>query len=158
MESDYRFLLRAGELGLSRIELCNRDSPFLARDEWQTYIWMGYSGEPKPRSDKLQQVVSPTSDTENHSTTSPSIRKPSMMSDDKNKGTSSRSNSKNNSDTTDTDSIDQLIEQATALKGKLKDLQSEMQDLITSLRTQKKQSRIVRSTIDSLQKLNSLQV
>jgi uncharacterized protein (UPF0335 family) len=55
------------------------------------------------------------------------------------------------------DTVEQVIERATMVKTKLKDLQSEVQDLITALRGQKKQAKIVRNTIDSLQRLNTLQ-
>jgi uncharacterized protein (UPF0335 family) len=55
------------------------------------------------------------------------------------------------------DTVEQLIERATMVKTKLKDLQSDVQDLITALRGQKKQAKIVRNTIDSLQRLNTLQ-
>lgn len=58
----------------------------------------------------------------------------------------------------DASEIDQLIDQATVIKGRLKDLQTELQDLITALRGQKKQAKLVRNTIDSLEKLKTLQV
>jgi hypothetical protein len=69
-----------------------------------------------------------------------------------------KTSSDSTSAVTDTDPADQLIEQATGIKTKLKDLQTDLQELINSLKSQKKQARLVRATLDSLQKLKTLKV
>jgi hypothetical protein len=155
INTDRRYLQRVADLGLLKIELRDQNTPLVARTQEQTYVWMGFSGDPKPRPKNIEQIESPTKPTKSRSTIQPPTRKPKPMSKN---GTSQTSKSQSSNESNDSDQIDQMIEQATTIKSQLKELQSELQNLITALRNQKKQARIVRSTIDSLQKLNTLQV
>jgi hypothetical protein len=146
--TDAGYLARVHHLGLSRIEVGDEKTPFVARDSQQTYLWMGLSGQPTPRPKNIPQLASPTR--------GPGRTPVPATTSEEQPMTKSSTNDKNTAD--DTSELDQLIDQATAIKGQLKDLQSDLQTLITALRAQKKQARLVRNTIDSLEKLKTLQV
>lgn len=146
VETDACYLSRLHDLGLSRIEVGDENSPFVARDSQQTYLWMGLSGKPTPRPKTIEKIVSPRRRQTRRSPQPPKLKEPTMP-----------QNSTSPPKPEETSEIDQLIEHSTRIKTKLKDLQMEMQELITTLRGQKKQAKIVRNTIDSLQKLNTLQ-
>jgi len=149
-ESDVCYLSRLHDLGLSRVEIPTGNSPFVARDSQQTYLWMGLSGEPSPRPENITRVASPRMRGAG-SLSQPSPRKRNVMTKPKTTPSSS------SEPAAEIDTVEQVIERATMVKTRLKDLQSEVQDLITALRGQKKQAKIVRNTIDSLQRLNTLQ-
>ncbi|MBD3675000.1 MAG: hypothetical protein HUJ26_15895 [Planctomycetaceae bacterium] len=149
-QTDVTYLARLPDLGLSRIDICDH-LLFVARDSSQTYLWRGLSGDPSPRPEEIERVASPRRRGEAVSALSTSNRKQNVM-------PKPASQSKTSAESaSEIDTVEQLIERATTIKSNLKDLQSEVQDLITALRGQKKQAKIVRNTIDSLQKLNTLQ-
>jgi hypothetical protein len=150
-ETDVGYLSRLHELGLSRVEIPKGNSPFVARDAEQTYVWMGLSGKPSPRPENITRLASPRMRGAGSVSSSTPKRKPTVMTKPKTTPASSCEPA------AEIDTVEQLIERATAVKTKLKDLQSDLQDLITALRGQKKQAKIVRNTIDSLQRLNTLQ-
>jgi uncharacterized protein (UPF0335 family) len=150
-ESDVDYLSRLHDLGLSRVEIPTGSSPFVARDSQQTYVWMGLSGKPSPRPENITRVASPRMRGAGSVSSSTPKRKPTVMTKPQTTPPSSCEPA------AEIDTVEQLIERATTVKSKLKDLQSEVQDLITALRGQKKQAKIVRNTIDSLQRLNTLQ-
>jgi hypothetical protein len=159
IDCDRRYLGRLADFGLSRIEIGALETPLVARNERHTYLWMGLSGDPTPRPGNLEQIVSPRRETGPEPDTSPSHRKEPLLTKHNDKTRQSASHDSNGATAaTETDPVDQLIEQANQIKTKLKDLQTELQDLITALKSQKKQARLVRTTLDSLQKLNTLQV
>lgn len=121
VETDAGFLSRLHDLGLSRIEMGDEKTPFVARDSQQTYLWMGRSGKPTPRPKSITQLASPTRVSARSPVPVPTPKENHMT----------KSSTANKDDASE---IDQLIDQATVIKGRLKDLQTELQDLITALR------------------------
>ena len=61
LETNPGYLQTALELGITRFEFQGPQSPLLGRSRETTYLWMGLSGDPTPRPDELEEIVSPLS-------------------------------------------------------------------------------------------------
>lgn len=157
-----RFLTRATKLGFRNIELAGPETPAHCRDETRVYAWALLGQGDRVKADTpTTRIESPVAAKATvRSAAIPSKRSPiPTMSEHK---TSANGNGRNNvacdsapDPTTELDN-GSPVERAEALRDSLKVSLARTRDLIQSLKRQKKQSRIVESTLASLRQLQTV--
>jgi hypothetical protein len=169
-----RFLLRAVQLGFTEIELAAPNAPARCRDDRRAYVWavldaesaippagnairvLSTAGEmPASRlkpTRRNRTVATNNNDTNGEKHSSLASPKPTAANDgtSKVKGVHRAGRKAIRQQTPD------LIEQAEGLRGALRELLGKTSDLLTALKQQRRQSRLVRSTLASLRVLEKV--
>jgi len=150
------YLKRAMQLGFRSIDLFDPEAPVCCRDQRRSYVWalLGKDGAVKPDTAAVR-IESPAG-TPASPTSPPQSRRSSNSMSQRN-----QSNGHSNSDgaaNDETNSTTSLIEQAETLKNSLQESLSQTRELIAALKKQKKQSRLVQSTLASLRQLQTSDV
>lgn len=135
-------LLRALKLGFTEIEITRADVPLCCRDRQRTYVWMPHSeASSRPASSPSPTPVppfSPSTLTREVSTVPENGSKPSL-----------------NGDSNLSATHDPLTE-AEAIRGLLTEAQSRLSRLIAALKQLRRQSRALRTAVQSLRELPPL--
>ncbi len=163
--TERRFLTRAAALGLTEIEIADPEQPLVARNDSHIYVWVPLSKDlAVPHSDDALQIPSPQGDT---STPEPqpqpqprTERKLTPMTSPRNE-TQERSNGQAEPQTVAANDASHaragsVIEEAQALKDALHDAYGRASRLVAALKAQRRQSRIVASTLASLRQLQQI--
>ena len=150
------FLARAMKLGFRDVRFTGPEAPAFCRDQNRQYLWalLGKAGAIQPHGSAVR-IESPT-DPVSPSKSQPQPRRtPVTMSQPKNNRTNG--NGKHNGDSApESNGTTSLIEQAETLRDSLQDVLSQTRELIAGLKRQKKQSRLMKSTLASLRQLQSI--
>ena len=155
MHSNRKFLARALELGFNQVHFNGPEAPVLCYDDRRRFLWAVL--DPKsaiPRSNDAISIVSPAASPSTEVTSSPARRtvvsqKPvaaATVVDSTPRAVSKPQESNRAS----------AIEQATALRDSLRCATSAAHQLLRSLKQQKRQARIVESTLASLKQLQKV--
>lgn len=150
------FLARAAKLGFREIELDGAEAPAQCRDANRVYVWAVLGKDDPVRAGKnVIRIESPAATEPAVQSTTNRIERsqnPAM--------TASKTNPNGNGRTTQAAATEtevaSPVEQAEALRDSLNDALGKTRELIRSLKRQKKQSRIVESTLASLRQLQSV--
>lgn len=145
------FLARAAGLGFGEVHVFPDHGKVLCEDGHRQYVWMTLAAEAMSTAEPaaVARIVSPRVKPANPKTPQPR--------------TSNRMKSSNttkpdaNGNTDEQSGIDGMIEQAEALKSCLKDLQTQTSELLTGLKRHRKQSKLVKSTLQSLKQLQDIE-
>ena len=156
-----RFLARALRLGFQELVVYGAKMPVMCQDEDRRYVWAVLDPESalKPSQEAIR-IASPAAASDADSkppsvtrrrqipvTETPSEKNGSAAAPEPRTKASSKSES--------AEGID-LLEQAEAVKAALRDAHTKVSELISSLKRQQKQFRLVQSTISSLQQLKAI--
>jgi len=150
------FLARAMKLGFRDVHLSGPEMPAFCCDETRQYLWalLGKEGAIKPH-EQATRIESPGN------SSSPSISQPrtrrtpvTMPKPQENNGSAKR----NGQTTAETNGTNSLIEQAETVRDSWQEALSQTRELIGALKRQKKQSRLMRSTLASLRQLQTVDV
>jgi hypothetical protein len=169
-----RFLLRAVQLGFTEIELAAPNAPARCRDDRRAYVWAVLDAESaiKPADNAIRVLstagampasrLKPTrrnrtvamsnNDTNREKGPGPALPKPSTD----NAGASKVKAVHRAGRKAIRQQTPDLIEQAEGLRGSLRELLGKTNDLISALKQQRRQSRLVRSTLASLRELEKV--
>lgn len=156
MNTNRNLLARALALGFRQVRFIAPDQPAFCRDGDRTFVWAPLSPDGAVTATKnTNRIESPQRSASKVVTkATPTTRRPiPTMSETKNNGNGRKADVPANVNEADTSSP---IEQAEALRDSLKDALGKNRELIRSLKTQKKTSRIVESTLASLRQLQSV--
>jgi hypothetical protein len=135
---DRRYLVRALQLGFSEILVESPDKPLLCKDSRRTFVWM-------PLSD-AQAVTSTRPARKPATPPAPPPRTNDMPASNDNRGQEQRNGSEPHP-------MADPIAEAEALRLQLQEALSRTSRLITALKQQRRQGRIVKTAIDSLRRL-----
>ncbi|REK28165.1 MAG: hypothetical protein DWQ41_06225 [Planctomycetota bacterium] len=146
--SNRQFLARALNLGFREVSLPKSGSTACCLDGERSYVWalLDEHSVVKPGK-QMERIVSPTPSTES---SPPANHQPKAKRNRMPQATSQNQNGSQDA------GIDTLIEQAEDLKSSLKDSLGKVNEFVTALKRQKKQARLVRSTLASLKQLQTL--
>ncbi len=152
------FLTRAAELGFREIYLNNAEAPAYCQDDRRTYIWMllGAEGAVTANSQTIQ-ICSPV----NSSTHNPKQRTTTVMTTSQpttSQPTTPRPVEARPATTVngEPDPTPTLLTQAEALRDSLSRALSDTRDLITLIKRNQKQNRLVETTLRSLKQLEHI--
>ncbi len=152
LSSNRRYLARAISLGFREVHLNSADSPVLCQDERRRYVWalLGKEGVIEPSDDAIVTVspiasqttpiAVPRIKTVNETTNGPTPAKSSVRRALPGESAKTKSS----------------LEQAIALRDSLRNAASAAHQLVRSLKQQKRESRIVASTLASLKQLQKV--
>jgi hypothetical protein len=169
-----RFLLRAVQLGFTEIELAAPNAPARCRDDHRAYVWAVLDAESatKPADNAIrvlstasempasrlkptrrnQNMATNNNDTNGEKHSSPASPKQLTA----NAGASKVKAVHRASRKAPRQQTPDLIEQAEGLRRSLRELLGKTNDLIVALEQQRRQSRLVRSTLASLRELEKV--
>jgi hypothetical protein len=161
--SNRQYLARAIQLGLTEMRVVNPDSPVVCRNRFKTYLWMPLAKDGAvPPSDNATRITSagaepatphpkkerrndampkPTTNGHNNGQSNGHVLPPGGSDDDR---------------ATNGTGLGALIAEAVALKDVLHDAYRRSARLVGGLRRQKRQSRLMASTLNSLRQLQQL--
>ncbi len=150
------FLARAMKLGFRDVHLYGPESPAFCCDETRQYLWalLDKDGAIKPH-EQATRIESPGN------ASSPSIPQPRTRKAPVTMPTAQEKNGaakRNGRTTAETNGTNSLIEQAESVRVSLQESLSRTRELIGALKRQKKQSRLVQSTLASLRQLQTVDV
>ena len=148
------FLARAVQLGFKDVYVFEPNSPAQCEDEHRQYVWALL--EPKLTIAPSPDAVRITSSSDSASIPSQPRRTRTPMSKTPNESTTERRTSNGESRSAETDSSANAIEQATALRDTLREATAQAGELIRTLKREKKQAKLVKSTLDSLRQLQDV--
>jgi len=150
------YLARALQLGFREFYVPSAESPALAQDKQRKYVWMllGSKGAIAPsadtlciRSQPLDQAASATPDRQPQHERNKLMTSPSTNGDQH----------KTNGEMTENKPVTGPIEEAQALQAVLKEALCGTQRLIASIRRQRKQARLLQTTLASLRQLQRVE-
>ncbi len=150
------FLARAMQLGFRDVHFTGPEAPAFCRDQNRQYLWalLGKDGaiQPHERATRIESPTDPavSPNSQPHPRRTP-ITKP------KNNQTKGKAKSSDES-AAETNGSMSLIEQAESLRDSLQGSLSQTRELIAALKRQKKQSRLMKSTLASLRQLQTVDV
>ena len=155
--SDRKYLQRALALGFTHFSLMSPTAAFQANDGGRHYIWMPWDAEGAVPADvDTRRVTSPLAGTGRTKRTRRIVVKPAetvsvatIKPSSHQKGTMTDSGASGNSPTSP-------IEQVTELRSTLQDVLTRTNDLLRTLKRQRKQSRLVETTLQSLKQLQQV--
>ena len=163
------YLSRAAQLGFHELHLRNSEAPAFCKDDHRTYLWALLDEEGSiPADDQMQRISSPVAETTVTETTKPerpkfpmSTRHISNRSQATHHANDVSETLKNNSppttkDPSDSESTPSLIQQAENLRDTLTKALTETRELISSLKRNQKQNRLVETTLRSLKQLEHI--
>jgi hypothetical protein len=148
------FLARAMKLGFRDVHLSGPEMPAFCCDDNRQYLWalLGKEGAIKPH-EQSTRIESPGNSPSPSIPTPRTRRTPVTMSKpQENNGSAKR----NGHTTAETNGTNSLIEQAETVRDSLQESLSQTRELIGALKRQKKQSRLVQSTLNSLRQLQTI--
>jgi hypothetical protein len=150
------FLARAMKLGFRDVHLSGPEMPAFCCDESRQYLWalLGKEGAIKPH-EQATRIESPSTSSSQTNPQPKTRRQPVTMPTAPEKNGSAKRNGQTTAETNGTNS---LIEQAESVKDSLQESLSQTRELIGALKRQKKQSRLVQSTLASLRQLQTVDV
>ena len=148
---------RALALGFRQIRFITPDQPAFCRDENRAYVW-ALLGEddavpPTKNTQRIESPRSPASKVVAKATPTTRRKTPPMTESNSNRNGNGRKSAAPTA-ASEAETISP-VEQAEALRDSLKDALDKTRDLIRTLKRQKKQSRIVESTLASLRQLQT---
>jgi hypothetical protein len=155
LSTDRRYLARALRLGFREFSIHGADVPVHCQDQDRQYIWMplGAEGAIVPSKDATRIESSG----EQASTPSPPPRRNRAMSKAKTKIETSGQHSNGQTAAREAASAsDTPIAEALAVKQALQDALAKTNVLITALKRQTRQSRLLKSTLESLRQLQTV--
>ena len=174
INTDRRYLALALRMGFREVLIFEKGRPVQCQDEHRSYVWMPLSpdGIIKPAKDMIR-IESPLQDAQpvnqhlkqQRTTSTMPRKKASDYGVVPANGTNGHSNGHaaepSNGATNGADNGDHahevsLIDQAEAVRTSLREAVDKVSDLIGSLKKQRKQSRLVQSTLSSLRQLQTL--
>ena len=151
--TDRTFLTRAAELGFRDILLRNDKAPAYCQDDRRTYIWALLSEEDAITSSAhTNRISSPVMF--NSQTTPRKTRTPMTTQTAATKATTRPAQPATT--TTEPEPILSLLEQAETLRDSLSQALSDTRDLITGIKRNQKQNRLVETTLRSLKQLEHI--
>ena len=164
VNTNRRYLRRAAQLGFERLYIFDDKAPVLASDERRRYIWalLDPSSSIAPSSDPIRIASAASTATGPKNPQSSRRIQRTMSNSDKspaNGNGSSRHQEWTASSARGSCANDQVtgkIEQATVLRDTLREAASQANELIRTLKRDKKQSRLVRTTLESLKTLQAI--
>ena len=151
------YLIRALELGFREIAVVSPDTPILCRDESRLYLWipLGEKAALKPAVNALR-ITPPTNG--QHPSAVPTLRrKPAMSSNGPNHHPPPARPALPAPPTTNGTPTLSVVEEAEALQGLLREALARTTRLVAGLKQQRKQQRLVSSTLASLRQLQQVQ-
>lgn len=164
LATDRRFLARALELGFARLHIFGQNKPVLCQDDRRTLYWAVLDpGGVVPATDNVTRVASPVagqvrradaftnSDRVRRRPRSPRVSSARSRPQLEKPVSQSRSQREATDPTSSTP-----LEQAHQLRSALREMLDTMSTLIRSLRDQRKQDRLVRSTLASFRRLQTV--
>jgi len=155
MHSNRKFLARALELGFHQVHFNGAEAPVLCYDDRRRFLWAVLDHKSAiPRSDDAISIVSPVTSPSNGAT-SPTARR-SIVSQKPAPATPVVDNTTRAAPKPQASNRVGAIEQATALRDSLRSATSAAHQLLRSLKQQKRQARIVESTLASLKQLQKV--
>jgi hypothetical protein len=163
---DRRYLQRAAALGFTRFQFHSPAAPIVCRDDGRLYFWASLTPEDAIAASQDAVVIeSPTGAAPvppvRHQSTPPR-RTISMATRQKKQSTTTPTTtttpapSEPVQETGPTESQGGLVEQALALRQSLRSTLGQMNDLLRAIKRQRKQERLMRSTLSSLKQLQSV--
>lgn len=151
--TDRTFLTRAAELGFRDIQLRSNEAPACCHDDRRTYIWalLGEEGAITscPQTNRISSPVISTSQTSQRK-----IRTPMTTQTATTKTTTRPAQPA--ATTTEPEPILSLLGQAETLRDSLSQALSDTRDLITAIKRNQKQNRLVETTLRSLKQLEHI--
>jgi hypothetical protein len=152
--TDRTFLTRAAELGFRDILLRSTEAPACCQDDRRTYIWalLGEEGA-ITSSDQTNRISSPV--ISNSQPTPGKTRTPMTTTQTPTTKTTTRP-AQPAATTTEPEPILSLLEQAETLRDSLSQALSDTRDLITAIKRNRKQNRLVETTLRSLKQLEHI--
>jgi len=154
--SNRQFLARAAKLGFREIELDGAEAPAHCRDDTRVYVWAVLGKDDPVKAGKhINRIQSPAASEPAVKPTANRITRsqtPTMSAPK----TNSNGNGRSTQAAATEPEVASPVEQAEALRDSLNDALGKTRELIRSLKRQKKQSRIVESTLASLRQLQSV--
>jgi len=144
------YLARALSLGFRDVHIFRPESPVLCQDAHRTYVWALLTPEDafQPSADaiRIESTAKATPDSVN----------PPRQLKEKTVVNRQQDSSNNNSTSPVPSSTEELIAAAEQLKASLRDTLGKTSELIAGLKRQRKEARIVRSTLESLRQLQDV--
>jgi hypothetical protein len=164
--SDRLYLLRALKLGFGEVEVVSPDQPLVCRDDRRTFLWMPLSSTPAPpparaalaasTEGRVPERMDPAPEAEPEPQTRPPEprRRPTMPTPPPG-GRPSRNGAPAPAPepAATPGGIDELIEEAEALRGALAEVQARAGRLAAALRRQRRQGRALQAALASLRQL-----
>jgi hypothetical protein len=151
------FLRRVVQLGFRELHIQNAKTPLLCRDETRTYLFMPLDGALPPAEDAVRLVsgeaapiilpLKPKPETPRRREAMP---RPPLKDDEPDNG--STAGTPPSLSRSDNDELDPLAE-AEALRSLLHDAQLRLSRLLSALKQQRRQTRALRTAVDSLRNL-----
>jgi hypothetical protein len=160
MNTNRVLFARALSLGFRQVRFIAADQPAFCRDESRTYVWapLGVDGAVKSAKN-TNRIESPHRPAPRGvAKAKPIARRTTPPMTETNSNTNGNGNGHKRAVPTAASEAETTspIEQAEALRDSLKDALDKTRDLIRTLKRQKKQSRIVESTLASLRQLQTV--
>lgn len=151
------YLIRALELGFREMAVVSPDTPILCRDESRLYLWMplGEKAALKPAVNALR--ITPPTNGQHPSAVPTPWRKPAMSSNGPNHHPLPARPALPAPPTTNGAPPLSVVEEAEALQGLLREALPRIARLVAALKQQRKQQRLVSSTLASLRQLQQVQ-
>jgi len=154
--SNRQFLARAAKLGFREIELDDAEAPAHCRDANRVYVWAVLGKDDPVRAGKnVNRIESPAATEPAGQSTTTRIERSQISTMSTSKNNPNGNGRTTQSAATETE-VATPVEQAEALRDSLNDALGKTRELIRSLKRQKKQSRIVESTLASLRQLQTV--
>lgn len=162
-----QYLERAAKLGFEQLRFISQDKPVLCRDATRSYVWMLHHADGKESVPAhIVQVASPLAPASNAAKdqsvtlpcspvkSPPSTRIPTIMPKTIKRPTEAPA-SETSLTSVEQDSLASPMEQALALRSELRNLASRMNTLVRSLQQQRRQERLLHSTLASIKQFQA---
>jgi hypothetical protein len=156
--SNRKYLARAAALGFQEIYLFGPESPACCRDEHRAYVWALIGKEESiPGSNGAVSLPTATADPAVGDSTATSANNSPMSPPAGGRmGHVFNGNGSSHERPGESASIKDILEQAEGLKHALRDVQSQVAELVLALKRHRRHSRLVRSTLASLRQLQTI--
>ena len=158
--SNRLYLARAAQLGFLHFQVANADAPIVCRDEQRTYVWTTLDKKTAvPASDDVHVVSSPAANPSKlrpkTDRRTPAMSKPSANghADDP---VVAQPTSNGDEPPQVSTGFGALIAEADSIKELLRDVYARSSRLVIALRRQRKQSKLVQTTLASLRQLQQI--
>ena len=160
VNSSRNYLQRAFKLGFRRLHVFGKEQPVLCQDARRSYVLAALEASTivptSPHAVQIDSAAAQCKAAVDSGRTAPTSRKQRVVKDN-HKAEPTSQNRDSRSAESDTAAGDaQLIEQATAAKASLRQALQDVNGLIAGLRRQRKQAKLVRTTLKSLKQLQTI--
>ncbi len=157
INTNRNYLARAIKLGFRDISLFGKETPAACIEEDRIYLWAVLDSiDITPPNAKTRRIASPVDSSTSSIVSPPSKRSTQQTMKKSTPQSKAKTKQKAQTEEPETNNSTPLIDQAEALRDSLQQTLTLSRNLLTDLKKQKKQSRLMQTTINSLRQLQTI--